>query len=385
VLLVTTDSGAALFSGVDFESVPRIHLKPWSRVVCDMSTTHGVEASLSGVVTERSRVQMSYTCKLDGNGHGVFDKVMPGQYSVLRSDPTKNMGRDRAPVGNVTAVPGQSVQVSVQAGRKVVLRVTVPDEAKPWLAKRPDGMAFELQAAGGAADASRSERSTIWVHPDVSGRVETNETAPGAYVLKAEPLFDPGLPGGSVIKRYFTTEEIRFAVRPSKPGDDAPVDLGILEMHAEGEDATPSAAGAARPGFVVDKLEGGTLSLQDLCGRYVLIDFWAVWCKLCLAQEPNLKKVWQDFGKRDDFVMLGLCLGDDPKLIREFVSSHEISWPQGMLADGFSNVVAEHYGVTSLPHILLIGPDGKVVADNLLDDKIESVVRAALSPARPQP
>jgi len=160
------------------------------------------------------------------------------------------------------------------------------------------------------------------------------------------------------------------AVAPSPPGQ-------------RQTEPVPAATDTPEPGFIVDKLEGGTLSLQNLRGRYVLMDFWAVWCKLCLAQEPHLKKVWEEFGKRDDFVMLGLCLGDNVKQIQDFVSAHGIPWPQALLQDSFSSAVAEHYGVASLPHIMLVGPDGKVAADNLLDDKIESAVRAALGPFRP--
>ena len=382
MLLVTTDTGAALVSGVDFEAVSTVRLKPWGRVVCEMPSTPNAGANLFGTVTERSSVQLSYTCTLDRDGKGVFDKVYPGQYSISRSDTSNPMRRETIPVGNVTALSGQSVEASIRSGRKVVALVNIPDEAKPWLAKRRDGLAMQLLSADSATGRSSYGGRTLWLRPDASGRVEFAELAPGAYVLQVQPLYDPGLPGGGPIERYFESDEVRFAVRPSAPGDDAPLDLGVIPLHAKGE-AAPPAAETPEPGFIVDKLEGGTMSLQDLRGRYVLIDFWAVWCKLCQAQEPRLKKVWQEFGKRDDFVMLGLCLGDNAKQIREFVSAHEIPWQQGILQDSFSSAVAEHYGVTSLPHILLVGPDGKVVADNLLEDKIESAVRAALSPARP--
>jgi peroxiredoxin len=383
MLLATADAGMALVSGVDFEAVSTVRLKPGGRVVCEMPTTPNVEASLSGTITERSRVQVSYTCTLDGDGKGVFEKVYPGQYSVARLDTSEPMRHEYVPVGSVTALSGQTVEVSIHPGRKVVAQVDVPDEAKPWLAKRRDGLAVQLRTADSGSGGSVYGNGTVWLHPDPSGRVELTELAPGAYALRVEPLFNQEQQlDGTPIKRYFESDEVKFAVRPSAPGDDAPLDLGTIRLHAEGE-AAPPAAETPQPGFIVDKLEGGTLSLQDLRGRYVLIDFWAVWCKLCQAQEPHLKQVWQEFGKRDDFVMLGLCLGDNPKLIREFVSAHEIPWPQGMLQDSFSNVVAEHYGVTSLPQILLIGPDGKAVADNLLDDKIESAVQAALKSARP--
>jgi thiol-disulfide isomerase/thioredoxin len=260
----------------------------------------------------------------------------------------------------------------------VVLQVAVPEEAQPWLAgPQPSSLSFRLQDS---ANTWRNESASTWLNADSSGRAEMSELAPGAYVLEAEPFYDRERYKGGPIKRFFTTDKVPFVVQPSKPGDDSPLDLGTLQMHAEGEDAPPEAK-APPPGFIIDRLEGGTLSLQELRGRHVLIDFWAVWCKPCEAQLPHLKQVWQEFGQRSDFVLLGLCLGEDLEIIRKFVAEHGSSWPQGVLQEGFGDPVAKQYGVTSLPHILLIGPDGKVVADNLLDDGIESAVRTALGAA----
>jgi peroxiredoxin len=197
-----------------------------------------------------------------------------------------------------------------------------------------------------------------------------------------EPVYDRDACKGGPIKYYYKSDEVKFVVLPVTPGNDAPVDLGTVQLHPEGE-APPPEPENAPPGLLVDKLEGGTLSLQDLRGRYVLIDFWAVWCKPCEAQLPHLKNIWQEFGQRSDFVLLGLCLGEDKKIISDFVTGHQESWPQGVLLEGFSDPVAEQYGVTALPNILLIGPDGNIIADNLLDDQIEAAVRAALGKANP--
>jgi peroxiredoxin len=281
-------------------------------------------------------------------------------------------------VGKVTVTAAKSASVSVEPGRKVILQVAIPDEAKPWMNRSPDILNVRLQTA---ADA-HINGATTWLRYDASGRVEVNELAPGAYVVEAEPVLDLALPEDSPIRRRFSTGKISFVVHHSKPGDDAPLDLGTLQIQTKGEKTSPPVEAPA-PAFIVDEREGGTLSLQELRGRYVLIDFWAAWCKPCEAQLPHLKQVWQEFGQRSDFVLLGLCLGEDPKIIREFVAKHEISWPQGVLSAGFSDNVAEVYNVISLPHIVLIGPDGRIIADNLLDDAIESAVRVTLSPGHP--
>ena len=381
VLLVTADAGAAIVGGVDFEAVSTVRLKPWSRIECSMPSTPDAEVSLSGSVTERSRVSLSYSCTLDHDGHGVFDRVMPCDYCVYRSPGTDRMRGGRMPTGQVTVLPGHTAEIETDPGRKVVLRLDIPDEGKLWLAKRRDGIGLRLTSANPPGGRPLQAVGNIWVKPDASGLVTIIEVAPGGYALQTDILYDPDTPSGTPLKRYFESDQVNFVVPTAKSGDDAPVDLGTVPMHFKGENALPE-ADAPPPGLLVDKLEGGTLSLQDLRGRYVLIDFWAVWCKPCEAQLPHLKQVWQEFGPRGDFVLLGLCLGEDLEVIRKFVAEHGSAWQQGVLTQGFDDPVAKQYGVTSLPHILLVGPDGKVVADNLLDDGIETAVRAALGAAK---
>ena len=85
-------------------------------------------------------------------------------------------------------------------------------------------------------------------------------------------LISHNFSGGNPSKCRFAPEKAEFADSSSRSGGDAPVDSLAIEMHAEGETA-PTPAEVPQPGFIIDKLEGGTLSLQDLRGRYVLLDF----------------------------------------------------------------------------------------------------------------
>lgn len=379
MLLVTADSGMALVSGLDFESVTNIHLKPWGSVACRVSARPELEVRLAGAAKERSVVQLSYAGRTDKDGNSVFEKVYPGEYRVSRIDSEQNRGGEGIPVGSVTAIAGQAVQTQAIPGRKVVLRIAIPDQAKPWVEKSDSGPSIALECGGAGRQDSGITNRSVWIQADKDGRLE-EELVPGTYVLWVEPIYDRDACKGGPLKYYFKSDEVKFVVPPVTPGNDAPVDLGTVQLHPEGE-APPPEPENAPPGLLVDKLEGGTLSLGDLRGRYVLIDFWAVWCKPCEAQLPHLKNIWQEFGQRSDFVLLGLCLGEDKKLIGDFVTSHQESWPQGVLLEGFSDPVAEQYGVTALPHILLIGPDGKVIADNLLDDQIGAAVREALGKA----
>ena len=237
MLLVTAEAGMALVSGLDFGSVSNVHLKPWGRVMCDMPSTPGVEASLSGAAQERSPVWLSYTARIDGKGGGAFNKVYPGNYRVSREVEARIPNGGAVPVGAVSVASGQTAQISVPPGRKVLLHLAVPDEAKPWLDRQTHRLYFSLQSVSGDAGGDFRDTCSLWPYTDVSGRVELGELVPGAYALEAGPLRSPALPLGSPIERYFITDKVRFVVQPPKPGDDAPLDLGTLQMHVEGEDS----------------------------------------------------------------------------------------------------------------------------------------------------
>ena len=62
----------------------------------------------------------------------------------------------------------------------------------------------------------------------------------------------------------------------------------------------------------------------------------------------------------------------------KFIQANRMEWSQGFLAGGWRNAVAKEYGVDAIPAIFLVGPDGKILARDLRESKIESAVADAL-------
>jgi peroxiredoxin len=177
-------------------------------------------------------------------------------------------------------------------------------------------------------------------------------------------------PGGELARLQHS-----FVV-PANPGgrSDEPLDLGALELtvfkHVR--------AGEAAPAFETETVDGEPLRLADFRSEYVLLDFWATWCGPCLGETPHLKKVYEEFGERDDFAMIGLSLDTDREAAREYAEEKDIHWIQGFLGDWSSSAVPDSYGVRGIPSIFLIGPDGRIVAKGLRDERILREVRAQL-------
>lgn len=114
---------------------------------------------------------------------------------------------------------------------------------------------------------------------------------------------------------------------------------------------------------------GRAVKLSDYAGRgkYVLVDFWASWCGPCRAETPVVAKVYQRY-KDKGLEVLGLFVWDKAKNLGKAVKELNVTWPQ--LIDS-NDVVRDMYGVQGIPHIMLIGPDGTILARELRGDGIE--------------
>lgn len=136
--------------------------------------------------------------------------------------------------------------------------------------------------------------------------------------------------------------------------------------------------GQDAPLFTTKTADGKELKLADYKGKFVLLDFWATWCGPCLGETPNLKAVFEKYGKRDDFVLIGLSLDTDPAKPAAYAKENGCGWVEGFLGDWGKDEVTKMYGVRGIPSIWLIGPDGKVVASGLRGDAIMAAVATAL-------
>jgi thiol-disulfide isomerase/thioredoxin len=127
-----------------------------------------------------------------------------------------------------------------------------------------------------------------------------------------------------------------------------------------------TAVGAMAPAFEVVSLEDPAVkyTLASFKGKYVLLDFWASWCPDCHAEMPVLHQAWVQFqGKGLEL----LSLSFDRKVghIAPYRQRPGLAmpWKHTFLESGFKNPVSEAYGVKSIPKAVLVGPDGRIVAN----------------------
>lgn len=131
--------------------------------------------------------------------------------------------------------------------------------------------------------------------------------------------------------------------------------------------------GQEAPDFEATTLEGETVSLSDLRGNVVLLEFWAVWCGPCHPEIPYLKEVWEKY-QDDNFMLLGISLDRDADELNQFIEEEGMTWPQIFEGEVWDAELAEKYNVRGIPRAYLIDSDGRIAArDFRREQKVEEV------------
>ena len=119
------------------------------------------------------------------------------------------------------------------------------------------------------------------------------------------------------------------------------------------------------------------MSLAELRGHPVLLDFWASWCGPCALEAPIVDRISRRFEKKG-LVVMGVNVSDSPEVVRAYAAQKGLSYP--MVLD-IGNAVQNRYGVTQLPSLVVIDKQGKVLVflTGMVDEAaLSDIVTAAL-------
>ena len=142
-----------------------------------------------------------------------------------------------------------------------------------------------------------------------------------------------------------------------------------------------AARDATQPGgkyvdFAVEQPSGKTVRLSDYVtpGKYTLVDFWASWCGPCIREIATLKELYAKYHEKNGLDIVGVAVWDEPANTEAAIAKHQIPWPCILNA---GTIPTDLYGISGIPCIILIGPDGTILSrDKQDEDLVADVVKA---------
>ena len=126
-------------------------------------------------------------------------------------------------------------------------------------------------------------------------------------------------------------------------------------------ETNPNATKTKAIDFKLKNLNGKELSLSDLKGKKVFLNFWATWCPPCKAEMPEIEKLYQET-KNSNLVIVAVEIGEPLSTVKPFIDSNRYNFK--VLIDPDQKVAAQ-YNITSIPTSYFIDVDGNIISKNI--------------------
>lgn len=139
----------------------------------------------------------------------------------------------------------------------------------------------------------------------------------------------------------------------------------------EVEEMGKLAIGQVAPDIALPNPEGEIVKLSSLRGKYVLVDFWAKWCKPCRMENPNVVRMYNKYNDKG-FEVYGVSLDRKREDWLQAIEEDQLHWTQVSDLKYWNSEAARLYNINSIPFALLLDPDGVIIGKNLRGKELEN-------------
>jgi thiol-disulfide isomerase/thioredoxin len=130
---------------------------------------------------------------------------------------------------------------------------------------------------------------------------------------------------------------------------------------------------------------GNEISMKDLKGKVVVLDFWATWCGPCVAEMPKMKSLYAEY-KDKGVEFIGVSLDQKEgglEKLKDFVHKEGITWPQYFQGDGWNSKFSMSWGINSIPAVFVVDQEGRLYSVEARG-KLESMIPELLGRSAPK-
>jgi len=150
----------------------------------------------------------------------------------------------------------------------------------------------------------------------------------------------------------------------------------VKSLSSQMERLSKIAIGQIAPEIALPNPDGEIVKLSSLRGKYVLVDFWAEWCKPCRLENPNVLRAYNTY-KDKGFEVFGVSLDRTKERWIKGIEEDGLPWIQVSDLKYFNSDAAREYNVNAIPFSVLLDKEGRIIAKNLrgkeLNDKLQEI------------
>lgn len=255
-------------------------------------------------------------------------------------------------------ISSKTASVVIRPGEDLVINGTLDDFGI-------NGSAFYLECE--ETNRIMQKYMNMQLHPE-AGDIRGMAAKEGMEYIKKHPDQEASV----TLMQFFNLSQLEQAVnmlstrvREGKMKEFyEPLIKAQKQMTAIMEASNKIKPGMEAPDFTLQDINGKSLSLSSLRGKYVILDFWGSWCGWCIKGFPDMKKYYEKYRAKMEIV--GVDCNDTKEKWKASVEKHQLPWKH--VFHGAEDKVLIDYAVSGFPTKVIIDPEGKIVNVSVGED-----------------